>query len=648
MLEVTEAHRLLETTFGYKEFRPGQLEVITSLAETGRALAVFPTGGGKSICYQLPALTYPGVTLVVSPLIALMKDQITYLNSRGVAAARLDSSLSLDEYRQTADRMVSGELKLVYVAPERFNNERFMALVRKTKVSLFAVDEAHCISEWGHNFRPDYLKLADIAREIKAERVLALTATASPEVVRDICKGFDILPECAVVTGFYRNNLFMCLTPVPPGDKNALLIKRLQLRKPGSTIVYCTLQKTAERTSEELRSAGFEARHYHAGMEPEERARVQEWWMEAPAGIVVATIAFGMGIDKAAVRYVYHYNLPSSLEAYSQEIGRAGRDGERATVELFACREDAATIENFAYGDTPTREAIRAFCGTVLLNKEEFSVDLYQLSSQLDIRMVVLRTLFAYVELDGHLRQGTPYYSTYTVSIKTSEADAIAAFTGEPAQFLADVLRSGKSCVRKGAPARVIDPDAVAVALGQPRKRVVKALEVIADRGFVELAASDLRQRYQPTTAEKVDIERIADRLVERFERREAQAVAGPQRVLDLVEHDGCQTNALVAHFGEIRPEKCGHCSWCLNGKSPGLPPVRRLSPLPDTLEVSAVEALQSANPGALGHPRQLARFLCGLTSPALTRARLSRHAMFGVWEHRRFHEVLEWCEKIS
>src|SRR5262245_22394720 len=206
--------RLLRERFGFPGFLPGQRQVIQALERHGRALAVFPTGGGKSLCYQLPALAFEGVTLVVSPLIALMKDQIDFLKSQGIAAERLDSTLSAEEAHSILDRMRQGTLKLLYVAPERFNNERFLEALKRIKISLFAVDEAHCISEWGHNFRPDYLKLAETARNLGVERVLALTATATPSVVSDICAAFEIPDENAIITGFYRSNLNLATTPV--------------------------------------------------------------------------------------------------------------------------------------------------------------------------------------------------------------------------------------------------------------------------------------------------------------------------------------------------------------------------------------------------------------------------------------------------
>jgi len=256
----TTALEVLAERFGFDAFRPGQQQVVESLLAGRSALAVFPTGAGKSLCYQLPALMLDGVTVVVSPLIALMKDQIDFLTTQGIDAARLDSSIGLDEVRSVSDRLRTGTLKLLYVAPERFNNERFLAQLGETKIGLFAVDEAHCISEWGHNFRPDYLKLAERARELAAERVLALTATATPAVIADIRAGFGIEEADAVVTGFYRPNLTLLLTPVRGGDRDALLLERLRERPAGSTIVYVTLQRTALRVAELLAEAGLPAR----------------------------------------------------------------------------------------------------------------------------------------------------------------------------------------------------------------------------------------------------------------------------------------------------------------------------------------------------------------------------------------------------
>ena len=630
---------ILKDRFGHAGFRPGQQEAIQALEAHGAALAVFPTGGGKSLCYQLPALTWDGVTLVVSPLIALMKDQIDFLGRRGIAATRMDSSLTRDENREAKGRLESGDLKLLYVAPERFNNERFLETMKSVKISLFAVDEAHCISEWGHNFRPDYLKLAEAARELQAERVLALTATATPAVVDQICSGFGIPKECAIVTGFYRPNLTIETTPVAGADRDALLIERIGTRKPGPTIVYVTLQKTAERVAERLKDAGHQARAYHAGMDSEDRVRVQDWWTGSDRNIVVATIAFGMGIDKADVRYVYHYNLPKSLESYSQEIGRAGRDGAESTVEMLSSAEDVSMLENFTYGDTPTRRSLGGLVGHLFSQPTEFDVSHYELSGLFDIRPLVLRTALTYIELLGFLRTRTPFYSTYKIGPELPVDEIVERFSGERSQLVANIFAEAT----KGRIWHTLDLTAAAARLRQDRSRLVRALEYLEQQGWVRLQIAGLRHRYTLVGGPENPDELVSD-LAERFEQREQREVRRVSEVLELVTRDGCQTNALVGYFGELRETGCGHCTWCRTLEPQRLPAGVGLPELEDRIDIQALHSLIESHAEALDETRQAARFLCGLTSPALTRAKLTRNALFGTAGEYPFAKVLAWC----
>ncbi|HEY3414605.1 MAG TPA: RecQ family ATP-dependent DNA helicase [Armatimonadota bacterium] len=632
---------LLKSHFGFDAFRPGQEDVINALNEHHAALAVFPTGGGKSLCYQLPALSYDGLTVVVSPLIALMKDQVEFLQAHGIPAARLDSSMSPREAGDLRDVIRDGTLKILYVAPERFNNERFVGDLRRAHIALFAVDEAHCISEWGHNFRPDYLKLAQTARELGVERVLALTATATPSVVADICRGFAVPSEAAIVTGFYRPNLKLCTTPVADDQRIHLLVQRLRARKPGPAIVYVTLQRTAERVASYLDKAGLPARAYHAGMQTEDRTAVQEWWMASSDGIVVATIAFGMGIDKADVRYVYHFSLPKSLESYSQEIGRAGRDGEPSIVELLACPDDVNTLDNFAYGDTPDPEAIRDLVDDLLGSGPEFDVSLYELSDRHDIRQLVLRTALTYLELDGVFKQGTPFYAGYEAKPLVSLTEIVAAFPGVHGRFVQGLFDLAK----RGRIWYGLNPDKAAEALNVDRRRVIRALEVMEERGMVELRAADVRQRYTRLRPEE-DAGSLADGLILRFARRESQEIARTQMVLDLVTHDGCQVAFLVGYFGEKRSKPCGHCSHCVTGTAQTLPPAKALPAIEAGVEAAVLRSLRDANPAALGRPRQAARFLCGLASPATTKAKLTRDPLFGALDEYPFAEILAWCAR--
>ena len=632
-------HDCLRERFGFDEFRPGQQQVIEHLLAGRSAAAVFPTGAGKSLCYQLPALLLPGLTLVVSPLVALMKDQIDALARRGIGAARLDSTLTAEQYATVAEQIRSGDLRLLYVAPERFANERFRESIRHQQIALFAVDEAHCISEWGHAFRPDYLKLAQFAQECGAQRTFALTATATEAVLEDICAQFEIDPDCAVRTSFYRSNLTLRTTPTSRTERDAKLLDFLQQRPPGPAIVYVTLQRTAEEVAARLARAGLAARAYHAGLKSEQRETIQDWFMQSDSGIVVATIAFGMGVDKANIRYVYHYNLPKSLENYSQEIGRAGRDGEPAICETLVCLDDLSVLENFIYGDTPTAEAVASLLREIFDLGEAFDVSHYDLSNDHDIRMPVVRTLLTYLELEGYLAGGTPFYSNYQFKPLVTSLEILGRFQGERREFLRSVLKQAQ----KRKIWFEIDLDRAARATGSDRLRIVRALDHLAEQQLLEVKVTGVRHRYR-VVQQPADVAALALTLYERMLRREASDLARLQQVLELAEHDGCQASLLGAYFGEPLAEPCGHCTWCENGQRPIELPEPRVGEIDETVWREALD-LRSQYPQQLGPPRHLARFLCGVASPQLSRARLTRHKLFGSLSEVPFADVMQRAE---
>jgi ATP-dependent DNA helicase RecQ len=634
-----QALAALQQHFGFSQFRPGQAEVIEHLLAGRSAAAVFPTGGGKSLCYQLPALLLPGLTLVVSPLIALMKDQIDALAARGIAACRLDSTLSLEEYRAVMDQVRGGSLRLLYVAPERFLNERFCAAIRQARISLFAVDEAHCISEWGHNFRPDYLRLAQFAGQYKAERVLALTATATEKVLADMCRFFHIEPACAVRTGFYRPNLTLLAAPATVDQREGMLLEELRRREPGPTIIYVTLQRTAETLADRLSQAGFPARAYHAGMDDDDRARIQDWFLAGRQGIVVATIAFGMGIDKSDIRYVYHYNPPKSLENYAQEIGRSGRDGQPAVCQMFFCLDDLNVLENFVYGDTPAPPAVESLVGELLASGTDFDVSLQQLSTKHDIRLSVVRTLLTYLELLGHLESGTPFYASYQFQPLMPSAEILARFQGERREFLARLF--GQSNKRRTW--FDIDLDQASEAIGAPRERVVRAFDYLAEQRCLELRTAGVRHRFHLRRSPD-DVSALVRKLYDRLLERERREIARLGQVAAWVELDACQVTALGTHFAEPSQRRCGHCSWCLRGGKPSPLPPRPRAEIAPAVWAQAL-TVRKEHTHELGEPRAFARFLCGVSSPWLVQAKLQKHALFGALGHVAFPAVLARAE---
>ena len=623
----------LRDVFGFEAFREGQERVIRKLLDGQSALAVFPTGSGKSLCYQLPALHLEGLTLVISPLIALMKDQIDFLRGRGVAAARLDSSVPVEEYRRVDADLRSGALKLLYVAPERLSNERFIQKLRGLKIALLVIDEAHCISEWGHNFRPDYLKLARLSRQLRVERVLTLTATATPEVAEDICKEFEIGADAFVHTGFYRPNLELRITPCGAKERISTLLERIRGRPRGPTIVYVTLQRTAETVAAALAEARLPARAYHAGMKNEERDAAQDWFMKSADAIVIATIAFGMGIDKADIRYVYHFNLPKSLENYSQEIGRAGRDGAKAICEILACGDDVIVLENFTYGDTPDASSVGALVDEVLGKGREFDVSVYDLSRAHDVRPLVVTTLLAYLELADAIEATAPFYTEYQFRPLKSSQEILAKFEGERAEFLRELFR----CATKAAIWFSIDLEQTARRLASTRDRIVKALNYLEEKGDVVLKVAGLRHGYR-VKDRPADLTALKQTLSERFETRENNDILRVEQVVELAEDPGCIVRRLLAHFGEDLGRDCGHCSVCL-----GVParPISAESSSEPVFDAAALHALRRAHPEALATPRRVARFLCGLSSPLLTTSKLSKHPLFGALAEAPFREVM-------
>jgi len=361
----------MERTFGFRDFRPGQEAILEAILSGEDTLVVMPTGGGKSLCYQLPALVLPGVSLVISPLIALMKDQVDSLRVMELPAISIHSLMGIREQEEALSKIASGFYKIIYVSPERLRNGPFMSALKRTSVSLVAVDEAHCISVWGHDFRPDYLRIGQTLEWLGRPQTIALTATATSRVREDIILQLKLRTPRQFITGFDRKNLFFEVSQVK-GSKEKLthLINRLDHLQ-GGAIVYVGTRKAVESIVKHLGRQGIEALGYHAGMEEEDRSRIQEAFLEGRANLIIATNAFGMGIDRSDIRLIIHHQIPGTIEAYYQECGRAGRDGHSSTCLLLFSVTDRKLQEFFIEMSYPAREVVLEVYQALLQRPED-------------------------------------------------------------------------------------------------------------------------------------------------------------------------------------------------------------------------------------------------------------------------------------
>ncbi|WP_297598286.1 ATP-dependent DNA helicase RecQ [uncultured Cetobacterium sp.] len=552
----------LQKYFGFTHFREGQKEVIGKILNDKSAIAIFATGSGKSLCYQLPALKLKNITLVVSPLVSLMQDQLDFLNRKNIPAVRIDSSQTRDEFIKAIELAKKNQIKILMISPERFKNEIFRSHLKEIKVDLMVIDEAHSISEWGHNFRPDYLKLPIYKKEFNIKNVLLLTATATPKVIEDMKKEFDILEEDVIITGFYRSNLELNVEGVENYLKDKKLLKELELKKHESTIVYVTQQKTADRLSNFLSSNGFISESYHAGKNSGQRENIQNKFMCGETKIIVATIAFGMGIDKSDIRNVIHYNLPKSLENYAQEIGRAGRDGEKSFCKVLATKEDLAILKNFIYGDFIEKNTLKKF----LIDLEKTEGDLFELSEyhasrDYNIKVLPLKTLMVYLEMNNILMPVS--YSFKKLQIKFLEQDEIIKNVLESKISKEIVEHFFKSLDRKKVWSYLEVDGFENKDLRIRKSDLTEIIKILEKTEIIEYRVKETYQLFRIINRPS-EVELILETIYDLFINNVKKEIERFDKMIDFFESTDCLSMKLSSHFGETNKiQKCGHCSVC-------------------------------------------------------------------------------------
>ncbi|SEK73173.1 ATP-dependent DNA helicase, RecQ-like [Colwellia chukchiensis] len=635
----------LQKHFGFEQFRAGQEQTVSQLLHGDSSLAIFPTGAGKSLCYQLAAINLPHLTLVVSPLLALMKDQLAFLHAKGMAAASIDSTLSYQESQHISRKVRSGEIKILMVSVERFKNERFREFIESIAISMLVVDEAHCISEWGHNFRPDYLKLPEYRQALDIPLVLLLTATATKKVQQDMAEKFAIAPQHIVQTGFYRSNLDLAVLPVPERDKNQALLQLLKQRQ-GSGIVYVTLQQSAENVATFLQQQGLSAQAYHAGFKDDVRKKIQQDFMQGQTAIIVATIAFGMGIDKSDIRFVIHYDLPKSIENYSQEIGRAGRDKAPADCFVLANLDGIATVENFVYADTPEKSSIDYVLQNISseVQNGQWQLQLLALSNASNIKQLALKTLLVQLELLGVISAQYSYFAEFKFKFISPKAQIISAFAGERSEFLQQLFASAKMKKVWAEP----DFELMYQRYQTPRKRIIAALEYLAEQQHIELATQKNTEVYAVNMAALAD-KSLATRLEQYFLEKEQAEILRIQHLVAFFQSDVCLMQQLCHYFADSQaPTKCGHCSVC-RGQVARLPNSRQHQEISQDTLILAIKQLQqhlSAYAGAsleqVSHLSlaTICRFLSGMTVPLFTRAKVRKLSYFGLCQQMRYGDI--------
>ncbi len=562
---------LLKIHFGYGSFLPGQELAIDNILAGRNTVVVLPTGGGKSMIYQLPALILEGATIVISPLIALMKDQVDSLERVGIPATFINSSISPEEASRRMAKVSRGEFKLIYIAPERFYNIQFLGELKKIKVSLFAIDEAHCISQWGHDFRPSFLRLKEAVKIVGSPAVVALTATATPEVRDDIARQLEFKDHETIVTGFSRPNLQFAVIPTPNSQKIESIVNFLVTNPDlGSGVIYVGTRNKADEILERLVENDIKAVSYHAGMDANSRSWVQDQFLKDEARVVVATNAFGMGINKKDIRFVIHHDLPGTIEAYYQEAGRAGRDGKPSFCLLFYNQQDRYLREFFIKGDNPDPKIILEVYDFLLGRADSFVnpkdsilityAEIGQNLSEQTPEMAI-GTALKILERSGYISRPNEKTSNSFLKTKKPWSEVVDSISKRAKMQLEVVLGLAEKYLDKLSEGWEFNPEEVAVVLGLKKDSILRTIKKLAESDLVEyqppFRGTEIKLlKILPSEDLEIDFKALKEKASRSYEKLDE--MEGYAYTLD------CRQNYILKYFGDHNSPDCGKCDSCL------------------------------------------------------------------------------------
>ncbi|MCH2179762.1 MAG: RecQ family ATP-dependent DNA helicase [Mariniblastus sp.] len=645
----TPISRLLDR-FGLTAFRPGQLEVIEAVLDGQDTLCIMPTGGGKSLCYQLPALARPGITIVISPLIALMKDQVDSLDQLGIPGTFINSSLDHIEQRNRINAMRRGDYQLVYVAPERLRSVSFMRAIRDIDVNLLAVDEAHCISQWGHDFRPDYARLGKFRERIGNPQTIALTATATEIVREDICKILAFQQPAIFVSGFARENLSLNVeAPSSNTARDARLVSFLN-ENPGCGIIYASTRKNCEHIVELLsEQIDRKPQFYHAGLTPERRRRVQETFMSGEIPLIVATNAFGMGIDKPDLRFVVHYNLPGSIEAYYQEAGRAGRDGKPSTCLLMHTYQDRFIQEFFIQNAYPTRDVVKqVFDFLKKVKAKPIEMTLMELKEEIGLSIggEGISTCENLLEKAGAIERLDSKNNMAAIKID-SDHTTLVEFLPREAKQQRKVMRGLEQIVGSMRGERVLfEPKWFAKELDMKWDAVSRSIRALAKLEDVDYVPPFRGRAIHMLTRDKKFSQLNID--FAELERRQQAEFDKLASVIQFASTRRCRQLEILEYFGDANRHTCGKCDNCVAQKSTNQRP-RKTSARADQdacLYAAQVALSGTARTQSRFGKTMVAQMLTGSTSQKIKKSGLHKLSTFGLLSRLRQADVitlLDW-----